>query len=156
LGNEKDKELTFTEFGVILYKQKWWFVGSFIIILIASLLFSFIKIPLYNVGSKIKISDTFFEKSTELNNTFPEDMNKLWIFPTDWREKFINAAVWNTTQELKSKDFLDKVAKELNIDSSKLGESVNIVIDNNVQGSIIINTSNKNAESALLINNKLI
>jgi hypothetical protein len=156
LDNKIEKELTFTGFGVILYKQKWWFIGSFIFILIASLLFSFIKIPLYNASSKIKISDTFFEKSTELNDTFPEDMKKLWIFPNDGREKFLNAAIWNTSQELKSKDFLDKVAKSLNIDFNKLNESFDIVIDNNDRGAIIINTSNKNAGIALLINNKLL
>src|SRR4030066_622157 len=62
----------------VFIRRKWVFIGFFLVILIVGLLFTFIKIPLYQSYSVLKLKDVYYEEN--LYKYFPEEARTLGIF----------------------------------------------------------------------------
>ena len=124
--------------------RKWWFIGTFIIILIAGLLIIFIRNPGYNSNSKIEIVKDHHISSIE--EYFPEEASKL-------RTK----GLAGVSIEMESDEVLEELAGNLsfNISKGKLLNAIHTYI-NGQRGILTLNVNYTDPESAYEINKKLL
>ncbi len=124
--------------------RKWWFIGTFIIILIAGLLIIFIRNPGYNSNSKIEIVKDHHISSIE--EYFPEEASKL-------RTK----GLAGVSIEMESDEVLEELAGNLsfNISKGKLLNAIHTSI-NGQRGILTLNVNYTDPESAYEINKKLL
>ncbi len=113
-------EIDLREIFRIFVKRKWWFIGTFLVVLIAGLLFTFLNTPTleYSSTSIIKISDDYLLDS--INKYFPKEASELKI-----------GSLNDVSIELKLSKTLNEVTKTLNydIDRNDLDKAINISID---------------------------
>src|SRR3972149_8417530 len=62
----------------VFLRKKWIFIGFFLIISIIGLLFTFLKTPVYQSVSTLKLKDVYYEEN--LYKYFPEEARTLGIF----------------------------------------------------------------------------
>jgi len=92
----------------VLIRKKWWFIGTFIIVFITGILFTFLRTPLYSLTSTVSITSGGVAGSENLLSFFPEESNKLFSIS--------NIAM---SEEIKSDAFMEEVLKELNYEIGK-------------------------------------
>ncbi len=90
------------------YRKKWWFVGTFIMVLVAGLLVTFIRDKGYNAGSEIEINTIKNSYLYSLQVNFPEEASKL-------RTRDLK----NVSSELESDEILEEVSGSLSFSISK-------------------------------------
>lgn len=159
--NNKDVITTANIFN-IFKRNKWWFIGTFLVVLFAGLIvlvagtiITFLKDPIYESTSRIKISDNFFDDY--LYKYYTEDAIKLGIFPT-----FITNDVLDTSDadnlylNLQSEEVLDEVVKKLDFEINKDELKNSISFINDSINTIEIKVLNKNPQKAFIIINVLI
>jgi LPS O-antigen subunit length determinant protein (WzzB/FepE family) len=125
----------------IFISKKWWFIGSFIIVFIAGILFTFLRAPQFSLTSILSISDIEPDDYEILSQYFPEKTDELISF--------------NNISESKkffSEDFLTAAAGELDfeIDIDELKDT--IFIYSAREGILKLTTVFNNAEETYEIN----
>ncbi|MBA7657584.1 hypothetical protein ES703_65523 [subsurface metagenome] len=118
-----EDEIDLREIARIFISRKWWFVGTFIIVLIAGLLFTFLKTQEYTSTSMLKVTEDYYLDSIYMDSIsryFPEEALKLRI-----------GSLNDVSVELKLSNTLDEVIKDLNydIDRNDLDKAINISVD---------------------------
>jgi len=158
--NNKD-EITTTNIFNIFKRNKWWFIGAFLVILIAGLMITFLKVPIYESTSRIKISYNFYDDY--LYKYYTEDATKLGIFPTYISNDVLNTINANNLYlNLQSEEVLSEVVKKLDFETNKdeLKNSISFRNDSidsiNTINTIEIKVLNKNPQKAFIIINVLI
>ena len=128
------------------YRKKWWFVGTFIMVLVAGLLVTFIRDKGYNAGSEIEINTIKNSYLYSLQVNFPEEASKL-------RTRDLK----NVSSELESDEILEEVSGRLSFSISKdeLLDAIYISTNNNTD-ILTININYTSPQSATEINNKLL
>ena len=72
-----EDEIDLREIFRIFIKRKWWFAGTFIVVLIAGLLFTFLKSQEYASTSILKVKEDHYLDSISMY--FPEEASELKI-----------------------------------------------------------------------------
>jgi len=116
--NIKEEEIDLREIFRIFIKRKWWFIGTFIVVLIASLLFTFLKTQEYTSTSILKVKEDYYLDSISMY--FPKEASELKI-----------GSLNDVSIELKLSKTLNDVTKSLNynIDRNDLDKAINVSID---------------------------
>jgi len=142
--NIKEDEIDLRELFRVFIRRKWWFVGTFIIVLAAGLFFTFTRTPEYRSTSTLKISDDYYIES--ISQYFPEIASKLSI-----------GTLGDVEVDLKSTAIREKVIKYLGSDISKneLDKAINISLDENKQ-IIAITTKHFDPEVSYNINKLMV
>jgi len=141
---EKKGEVELREIGRIFVKKIWWFVGTFLIILIAGVLFTFLRTPQYGLTSTLIVSNvnqTYYETLMEY---LPEKTSKLVIISNI-----------TESEEIRSDRLLEVLQENLSfdIDREKLESSIYV---NSKKGDILnLTTVYKDRESTFEINDVL-
>lgn len=137
-------ELTFFDIYRLYLRKKWWFIVVFIIVLIASFSYFYLKPVEYSVNSKIKISESYIGSNNELYNYFPEETEKLWIFATHRQAALEDENLSVISYELKSVEVLEDIYDKLRADSG--------TVINNLNDSIIINIDSTSKDLVITTN----
>jgi len=139
-----EDEIDLRELFKIFVKRKWWFVGTFIVVLIAGLLFTFLEAPGYTSTSMLKVKEDYYLSS--ISKYFPSEASKLEI-----------GSLNDVATELKLSRTLNEVTKDLNynIDKDDLDSAIGISIDNEKQ-ILIITAAYSDPEIACKMNRTLL
>lgn len=137
-------------------RGKWWFIVTFIIVLVAGVFISLAKPDQYSVKSIIGITDNYIYYNDFIYQVFPEEAEKLWIFPKgiekDWEDKRILR--WE--EELGSNSFLEELSSQIDyIDKSDLDRSFTISRDEIIR-KITITTYHSSSEITYRLNEDII
>ena len=165
LNLEKNNDLVVLDVKDVIKvfnKRKRWFIGSFIIVLIISLLFSFYinKNSQYGVKSQFTISLNNMDTQSIVYALYPEDSDKLWLISnTNWW-----SAVPNYLKSIRSEIRSESVIKELNkslglkLSNNELLKLIraDVVIVANEESRLVLTTYFNDTETAKKINEKLI
>jgi len=113
-----EDEIDLRELTRISIRRKWWFIGTFLVVLIAGLLFTFLKTQEYTSTSILKVKEDYYLDS--VSTYFPEEASELKI-----------GSLNDVSIELKLRETLNDVADRLdyNIDKDDLGKAINVSID---------------------------
>jgi len=112
---EKKGEVELKEIGRIFIKKIWWFIGTFLIILIAGVLFTFLRTPQYGLTSTLIISSIDQTYYQTLMEYFPERITELTGFSniTESEEmvsdKFIQKLKDNLSEEIGLDELKDTI-----------------------------------------------
>lgn len=141
-----EDEIDLRELARIFIKRKWWFIGTFLVVLIAGLLFTFLNTPTpeYSSTSIIKISDDYLLDS--INKYFPKEASELKI-----------GSLNDVSIELKLSKTLNNIIRVLDydIDKDDLDKAINVSIDKDEE-ILIITTVYNDAEVIYKINKTLL
>ncbi len=141
---------------LIFLKRKWIFIGFFLVVSIIGLLFTFLKTPVYQSSSTLKLKDVYYEEN--LYKYFPEEARSLGIFaPGMVVSELESEVLTGITKDIRDDILLDEVSAKLDfeIDKDKLNESISALID---QGNKVIRiiVTYISREGSYEINNTLI
>ena len=102
----------------IFIKGKWWFIGTFLVVLIAGLLFTFLIPKEYTSTSILKVKEDYYLDSVGIY--FPEEASELKT-----------GSLNDVSIELKLRETLNEVINKLdyNIDKNDLDKAIGISID---------------------------
>lgn len=150
-----NSELSFLGLIRILLSKKWWFIATFIIIVIASFAYLFLRPAEYTVNSKIRISESYIGSNNSLYDYFPEDAEELWIFPTHRRNLLEDENLDRIVSELRSSKILGKIVKDQVFDLDKVKSEINIIKVEETDD-ILISTTFNNPEGTLKVNKSLL
>ena len=139
-----EDEIDLRELFRIFIKRKWWFIGTFIVVLIAGLLFTFLRTPEYTSTSMLRISNDYLLDS--INKYFPKEAYELRI-----------GSLSDVSIELKLSETLNEVDKALDydIDKDDLSKAINISIDKEKEV-LMVTTVYSDPEIAYRINKTLL
>lgn len=127
-------------------KNKWWFIGTFVIILLIGLLVTFLRGPGYDSNSEIKFINKKDSYLHSIQEYFPEEISRLRTRNSD-----------KLSSELRSEEVLEEVARNLSFEIEKSGLLKVISITKSQNGDILIVDVNYiSPESAYEINKKLL
>jgi len=128
----------------IFIKKKWWFVGVFLVVSIAGILFTFLRTPQFSMTSSIVIASIKQEYFENLIQILPEKTNAL-----------ISVNNFTEEEEFFSEDLLQGTIKNLkfDIDIDELKDAINIYTAGN--GILRLTTVHADADSAFEINKVL-
>lgn len=140
----------------VFLRKKWIFIGFFLAVIIIGLLFTFIKTPLYQSTSTLKLKDVYYEEN--LYKYFPEEARILGIFaPGMVVEELESEVLINITKDIQDDTLLEEVSSKLDfeINRDKLNEATDTLIDrgNKIVRVIVTYIS---AEDSFKINSTLI
>lgn len=127
----KKYKLNIKDFLDIFLKRKWYFIISFILILIIGLAFTFKSTPLYRTTSILKPLDNYY--NSKIYEYYPQDSEKLWILPTSIRaEDYDKIKMKEIFNDIRSDNFLNLVIKDVNSKYTldQLKNKITILIDN--------------------------
>ncbi len=141
---KSEDEIDLRELARIFINRKWWFIGTFIVVLIAGLLFTFLNTPDYSSTSILKVKEDYYLDS--ISEYFPEEADSLKI-----------GNLGDVSMELKSDEVLEEVISSLDfkIERAELNEAINISIDDKKE-IITITTLHSNPEIVYRINEALL
>lgn len=157
LNLEKNNDLVVLDVKDVIKvfnKRKWWFIGSFIIVLIISLLFSFYinKNSQYGIKSQLKISSNSSDYQTILSTLYPEDSANLWL-----NEDIIPYYIGVIVSQIKDRVVINELNKSLGLDLSYNELLKLIKFDIEIKESkVVITTYSDDFKTAKKINENLI
>lgn len=129
----------------VFIRRKWWFIGAFIIIFIAGILFNFLRTPQFSLTSTLAVSGITPDYYGSLMQLFPEKTREL-------------AGVSNISESKKflSEDFLKEVSGGLDfdIDVSELKDTIFVYTSRG--GILELTTVYNDAEKTYEINKVLL
>ena len=139
-----EDEIDLRELFKIFIKRKWWFIGTFIVVLIAGLLFTFLKTPEYTSTSMLKVKEDYY--MDPIGIYFPEEASELKI-----------GSLNDVSIELKLSEILNEATKALsyNIDRNDLDKAINISVDEEKE-ILTLTTVYNNPEIAYKMNETLL
>lgn len=149
MGNKKRKndvnEVELKDLLKVFIRRKWWFIGTFIIVFITGILFTFLRTPQFNMTSTLKVSGINSENYKSLMQSFPEKTREL-------------TGISNVTEskEFLSEDLLEETAGNLEFDID-MDELKDIIYVYTAKGGILkITTVDDDTEKAYEINKILL
>ena len=155
-GNEDRDTIRPKDIFMAFTKRKWLFVGFFIAVLLAGLMFTFLKTPLYKSSSVINLESTFYDDN--LYKYFPSEAESLCVYSPQMEvEKLEIQNLTDSSRYLESDEVLDAVLKKLNLNITKndLNKAIDIFIDrDNRSLEIVVDYSDP--DTSYLINYELI
>ncbi len=143
----------------IFKKQKWWFIGSFIIIFIISflVLFNLNNNSQYGYKSQLSISTKNIEMQTFIASVYPEESDKLWLISTNkwW---IMSTYLDVMRNEIRSKDTLKDLKDYLKLEESveEISKLVRLDVVTGEQTKLLLTTYNKNLDLAKKLNDSLL
>lgn len=126
---QKTDTFSLKELIIIPIRKKWLLIGSFLVVLIAGLLFTYTAPPQFKSGSKIIISEGFAYYNNEYYSLFPNEAKNLWIFPTGTLAESMIRRLQKVSNEIAGTEALKAVSEEINISAADLKESISISLD---------------------------
>ncbi len=148
--------ISMKDLGTIFIKKKWLFIVFFLITLIIGILITFLKAPVFQSQSTVKLGDVYYEDN--LYKYFPEEAKDLGIFaPGLDIDKLESSALAGISKKMRSDELLKEVFDIVNIDIEKveLREALRTFIDRgNKIVKVVITYSD--AEDSFLINQAFI
>ena len=114
----------------IFLKRKWLFIGFFLVVLIAGLLFTFLKPPIFKTDSMLKLTEIYYDDS--LYSYFPVEAKILGIYsPEADVNRLEEERIVEIAKELESDDVLNKLSKNIDLEINKedLNAAANVYID---------------------------
>jgi uncharacterized protein involved in exopolysaccharide biosynthesis len=151
-----EDEIRLKDLVSIFLRKKWIFLSFFLVVLIAGLLFTFLKVPQYQAYSTLKLKGVYYDEN--LYKYFPEEAKKLGIFAPEMDVKELESLVLNDiTKSLREDVLLEDVAGKLDfkINKEELNKKISTLVDSSNKVIRIIVTYN-DADGAFQINNTLI
>lgn len=160
MKNNKERSsqdsIRLVDLATIFLKRKWFFIIFFAVVLIAGLLFTFIKTPIYESDSVLKLQGIYYDEN--LYKYFPEEAIKLGIFAPDIDSDELKSMVLkDVTENIRDEDLLADVSSGMDIDISK--EELNALISTRTDsgnGIVRVITTYSDAETVYQINNILV
>lgn len=141
---EKKGEVELREIGRVFIKKIWWFVGTFLIIMIAGVLFTFLRTPQYRLTSTLVISSIDQTSYQTLMEYFPEGTVELIAIPNViGSEEIISDEL---IQKLK-----DNLSEEISLDELK--DAIYVYTE---PGGLILTTIYNNPGTTYEINKNLL
>jgi len=142
--NIKEDEIDLRELFRIFIKRKWWFIGTFIVVLVVGLLFTFLKTQEYTSTSILKVKEDYYLDSISMY--FPEEASELKI-----------GSLNDVSIELKLSKTLNNIIRALDydIDKDDLDKTIGISIDEEKEILTLATTYN-DPEIAYKINKTLL
>jgi uncharacterized protein involved in exopolysaccharide biosynthesis len=140
----------------IFSRRKWIFLGFFFTVLITGLLFTFIKTPLYQSCSILKLKDIYYDEN--LYKYFPQESQKLGIVAPGLNvEELESSIIKDINESLRDDMLLKEVAGKMDFQVTKdeMNDSITTLVDSSNREIRVIVTYN-NADSAYQINSTLI
>jgi len=140
----------------VFLRRKWIFLSFFLAVLITGLLFNFVKTPLYQSYSVLKLKDIYYDEN--LYKYFPQESQELGIFAPGLDVKELESSILkDITRSLRDDALLEEVSGKLDFQVSKeeMNNAISTLVDSGNRVIRVIVTYN-NAESAYQINNTLI
>jgi hypothetical protein len=128
---------------------KWWFTGTFIVILIISLFFSFYinRDSRYGINSQLRISSNSGVNQTKLSALYPQESFNLWLNLTEQDITYYLSVI--ISQIRTEATIVDKLNKSLNLDLSNNKLQELIALDYDIEESnITITTYHSDLETA--------
>lgn len=152
-----NKELNFTDLTRLLLRKKWVFIIILIIVFVASFAYFYMQPEEYTYESRLKVAEDYINSNNELYNYYPEDMEKLWLFPTHRRNNLEDVAMDMIISELYSDEIINDLKNKLgqDINTENIRSYINIIRDNQ-NNNIFISTTHNTSEIAENINRSLI
>lgn len=148
------RELTFMDLVKLLYRKKWIFIISFIVIFVAIFAYFFLKPDEYSIDARIKIAEDYMGNNNELYSYYPDEMDGLWIFPTHKRVDSEKKNLEIIAGELNSDEIIAETKKYLNdnhgINIDNIRDTSTIRV-NGTDRSITIRVIYNNPETAVKI-----
>jgi uncharacterized protein involved in exopolysaccharide biosynthesis len=151
-----EDEVKLKDLVSIFLRKKWIFLSFFLVVLIAGLLFTFLKVPQYQTYSTLKLKGVYYDEN--LYKYFPEEAKKLGIFAPEMDIKELESLVLNDiTKSLREDVLLEDVAGKLDfkINKEELNKKISTLVDSSNKVIRVIVTYN-NEDGAFKINNTLI
>ncbi|OFW64524.1 MAG: hypothetical protein A2Z35_04970 [Actinobacteria bacterium RBG_19FT_COMBO_36_27] len=140
----------------VFIRKKWIFIGFFLVVLIIGMLFTFLKTPMYQSSSTLKLEDVYYEEN--LYKYFPEQARILGIFAPGMVVGELESEILaGINSDIRSSALIDEVAGKLDFEISKdeLSQVINTLVDRGNKVIKVIATY-INAEDSHQINNTLI
>jgi hypothetical protein len=139
----------------VFINRKWWFVITFIIVLILSILFSFslYKNSYYGVKSQITIPLNNNNYQVMISKLYPEESGTLWL---NLAEENIPSYLSYIVSSINNEIFVNELNKSLNfnLSNNKLWKRIGYNI-NDKKNKLTITTYSDNIETAKKINEAL-
>jgi len=160
--NKNDKEeslrdsMSLRDLLTIFLKRKWYFIIFFVAVLIAGLIFTFIKTPLYQSHSVIELKGIYYDEN--LYKYYPEEARELGVFAPELETKEMEGSLLKgIASDIRDDKLLEEVSGNLDFatDKDELKQLINPLIDSGNRLVRIITTCD-NAEGAYQINNALV
>jgi hypothetical protein len=144
-NRRKAAEVRLIDLIRVLIRRKWWFLGTFIIILVGGILFSILRVPQYNLTSTLLISSVTPDSYESLTQLFPEKTGEL-----------INVNHITEQEKILSEDFLAEAKGKLdfNMDINELKD--NMYIYTSRDGILKLTTVYNDPEKTYEINKTLL
>lgn len=102
----------------IFVKKKWIFIGFFLITLIIGLAITFLKTPVFQSSSVLRLGDTYFEEN--LYKYYPEEAKELGIFaPGLDIDELEGSALGKISRSIRSDELFEEVLNKIDIDIDK-------------------------------------
>jgi len=142
--NIKEDEIDLRGLARIFISRKWWFIGTFIVVLVAGLLFTFLHTSEYSSTSILKVKEDYYLDSISMY--FPKEASELKI-----------GSLNDVSIELKLSKTLNNIIRALDYDIGKddLDKAINVSIDKDKE-ILIITTVYNDAEVTYKINKTLL
>ncbi|MCJ7471869.1 MAG: Wzz/FepE/Etk N-terminal domain-containing protein [Actinobacteria bacterium] len=142
---KKKGEVELREIGRVFIKKIWWFVGTFLIILVAVVLFTFLRTPQYGLTSTLVISS--------INQTYYQTL--LEYFP-EKTVKLVSISNLTESEKIQSDSMLDALEENLSFDIDR-GELEDSIYINSEKGGILnLTTVYKDEKSTFELNDVLL
>jgi hypothetical protein len=129
--------------------RKWLFIITFIVVLVGSLAFLFLRPEQYTVNSRIKISESYVYSNNKLYDYYPQDAEDLWIFATHRRDELEELKMEELVSELNSDEMIKRIAEDLGNSVPDIRGASRILLD---EETIIISTTTNDAAETVRIN----
>ncbi len=155
-GNSSKNSIKIRDLILIFVKRKWFFIIFFMAVLVAGLLFTFIKTPQYETYSVLKLKGVYYDEN--LYKYFPGEASELGFFAPEMDVKELEGSVLKGIAEgIRDDGLLEEVSGRLDFEISKeeLGQIVSILTDSGNKV-VRVTTTYDNADEVYQINNTLI
>jgi len=147
----------------ILKKRKWWFLGTFIVVLIFGLIYTFFiaRNSIYSAKTLISMSRENLEYQELIVNSYPEYSSKLWLIEDRRYVEFHSRKYINLIPlELESESLLNNVSNELNelnmnLDVNNLKRLIRVEVTHD-ENYLYVSTFYSDPEGVVKINNVLL
>jgi capsular polysaccharide biosynthesis protein len=107
-------------------RKKWWFIGTFLIIFLSGIIFTFLRAPLYGSEGSITVTNIDTQAYKNIWEYFPDSANRLAAVTSNLVSES------TVIKEIKSDLLLDSVIKEISFKLSKknLEDAIYVSIEN--------------------------
>lgn len=131
----KENENTLISLFNTIGKRKCWLTGTFFLVLIAGIIISFVRSPVYKTDGILRLTNNYVYYNDIFYKYFPEEAGDMWIFPTEQDAALERKVLYSIQKIIESGGFLEDIVKELDnrISKDKLAEILDIRINESMR-----------------------